>query len=316
MHFEEVAPGRDFHAALGADFPRRADAVLHTHDFSEAMYVLDGVGMHPLNGEERLLRAGDLLWIRPSDRHTFYVRLGQKLHFINIAFRQSLWEDFRRLAFGSDADTPWETAPDPPAVHVPPAQRADCARLFQDMLRNYHTRPTCLALCRFWTEALPLIHPAALGDGRPHPGPLLPKGEGAREERFGQWACPTPIPLLSKERLGEVSSPPWLTRACLALRAEDALKAGVPRLVALCGVSPAHLARTLKASQGLTPTEFVNALRLEQAAILLTTTTQEIIEIASDCGFENLSYFYRLFRRRFGQSPRQYRLGARLAVMP
>ena len=39
------------------------------------------------------------------------------------------------------------------------------------------------------------------GAGLPHPGPLLPKGEGVRE------ASPSPIPLLSKERLGEVSFP-------------------------------------------------------------------------------------------------------------
>jgi len=283
LRFDRIAPDRLFHAALAADFPRRADALLHTHDFSEAMYVLDGTGTHALNGADYALRAGDLLWIRPQDRHGFYVSPGQKMHFINIAFRQDLWEDFRRLALDAPGPTAWEAAPDPPAVHVPPTRRAESARLFQDMLLLFHARPTRLALCRFWGELLPLLAPPAPGAGASPPEP---------------------------------AGPAWLARACLALHAEDALRAGVPRLVALCGVSPAHLARTLKASQGQTPTEFVNALRLEHAAMLLATTTQEIGGVAADCGFENLSYFYRLFRARFGQSPRRYRLGARLAVLP
>ena len=49
---------------------------------------------------------------------------------------------------------------------------------------------------------------------------------------------------------------------------------------------PAHLAQTLKAATGQTPTEFVNTLRLERAALLLSTTTTEILQIADECGFE------------------------------
>ncbi|MGH2559654.1 MAG: helix-turn-helix domain-containing protein, partial [Thermomicrobiales bacterium] len=61
---------------------------------------------------------------------------------------------------------------------------------------------------------------------------------------------------------------------------------------------------------------FVNDLRLERAALLLRTTTQEITEIAAECGFDSLSYFYRLFGRRFGASPRAFRVHARRAVVP
>ena len=281
--FDEIAPGRDFHAALAADFARRSERVPHTHDFSEVFYVLEGAGTQWLNTEEQALRAGDLCWIRPQDQHAFSVRPGQKLHFVNIAFRQECWADFRRLALETSQPAEWETAPNPPAIHVPPARRGETARLFQDLLRGFHRHPTRLALCRFWSEALPIL--------------LLSPGLGT--------------PNASVE-----TGPAWLSQACLALQSEDALRAGVPRLVALCGVSPAHLARTLKASSGLTPTEWVNTLRLERAALLLATTTDEIISIAGDCGFENLSYFYRLFHRRFGQSPRHYRLSARSQVLP
>ncbi len=281
--FDEIAPGRDFHAALVADFARRSERVSHTHDFSEVLYVLDGGGTHFLNSEEQTLRAGDLCWIRPQDQHGFSVRPGQKLHFVNIAFRQSCWADFRRLALETSQPTGWETAPNPPALHVPPAQRGETARLFQELLRGFHTHPSRLALCRFWGEVLPML-------------------------------LPSPDPGTASASLG--TGPAWLSHACLALHSEEALRAGVPRLVALCGVSPAHLARTMKAATGQTPTDWVNARRLERAALLLATTTDEIGAVADDCGFENLSYFYRLFHRRFGQSPRRYRLSARTQVLP
>jgi AraC-like DNA-binding protein len=45
--------------------------------------------------------------------------------------------------------------------------------------------------------------------------------------------------------------------------------------------------------------------------MLLTTTSRSISDIADDCGFENLSYFYRRFGREFGESPMKHRMQAR-----
>jgi AraC family cel operon transcriptional repressor len=88
------------------------------------------------------------------------------------------------------------------------------------------------------------------------------------------------------------------------------LRIGVAGLVALSGVGPAHLARTFQVHFGETPTAFVNELRIKRAAFLLRTTTRDIIDIAQECGFNNLSYFYRQFFRRCGQTPRRYRIDA------
>jgi AraC-like DNA-binding protein len=100
------------------------------------------------------------------------------------------------------------------------------------------------------------------------------------------------------------------------MRDEHNLQGGLPRLRELAGVSRAHLSRSLKASCQHTPTEFVNRLRVERAAILLATTTDEIGEIAIACGFTTLSYFYRRFGERYHLSPRAYRLQAQQAIAP
>jgi AraC-like DNA-binding protein len=75
------------------------------------------------------------------------------------------------------------------------------------------------------------------------------------------------------------------------------------------GISPRYLQR-LMASSGTSFTERVNELRLQRAFTLLTephTSTQRISDIALEVGFSDISYFNRLFRARFGNSPRGVR---------
>ena len=58
------------------------------------------------------------------------------------------------------------------------------------------------------------------------------------------------------------------------------------------------------------PTELVQEKRLSQAAWLLRNTDKRVDEIANSVGYENISYFHRIFADRFGQSPRKFRVGS------
>jgi AraC-like DNA-binding protein len=72
------------------------------------------------------------------------------------------------------------------------------------------------------------------------------------------------------------------------------------------GISPRYLQR-LMASSGTSFTEHVNELRLQRAFELLTEphdSAQRISDIALEVGFSDVSHFNRLFRARFGDSPR------------
>ena len=274
--WETIAPGQAFHAALVT--PRAASTRLHAHDFYEVFFVEEGTGTHHVHGQAQTLAAGDLVFIRPDDAHAFGVRPGRNLHFINIAFRRDLWQAFALLA-----DTPdWNTPVLPPRTRLSPARRGEASAAFGRALRAFHAGGKQWELCRFWGEAA---------------GLMLAAAEDA----------PTPFS-------GE--APPWLARACQLMAREEHLRAGLPALLDLCGVSEAHLARSLKAACGLTPTAWINRQRLARAAALLATTPVPILDIALDCGFENLSYFYRRFGQQYGQSPRAYRLAARRRVMP
>ncbi len=67
------------------------------------------------------------------------------------------------------------------------------------------------------------------------------------------------------------------------------------------------LSRLIRQKTGSTYTELVQEKRLLQTAWLLTNTDKNVDEIARSVGYENISYFHRLFRARFGCSPKTYR---------
>ena len=118
--------------------------------------------------------------------------------------------------------------------------------------------------------------------------------------------------------IGDDSSPTalpdWLRHAISQYGRAEHLTGGAPALARLAGRSPEHVNRTIRQALGKTTTDVVNELRLEHAARQLRMTDHKITEIALDCGLENLGYFYRIFAKRYGVTPRRYRLRERAVV--
>jgi AraC family transcriptional regulator len=73
------------------------------------------------------------------------------------------------------------------------------------------------------------------------------------------------------------------------------------------GLSPFHLHRAFSNSVGETPKQLAFRLRLGQAAVLLLTTNDPVLDVALTTGFQNPETFCRAFRRRFRMTPRAYR---------
>ncbi len=72
-------------------------------------------------------------------------------------------------------------------------------------------------------------------------------------------------------------------------------------------MSKMQLYRKLKTMTGMTPGEFIKNLRVKEAANLLTTTSLNVTEIFYRTGFNNQSYFFREFRKRYQCAPNEYR---------
>ena len=280
IRFADIARGEPYHAALaivGHEPPERSFP--HSHvDFYELMYVVSGRGVQRVGGVDLPMRPGDLVLARPPDRHQFLVTSRERLRFINLAFPATTWRALGDLA-GIEQAPEWDRNPTPPSVRIDELDgevAAECHRA----LECFHSGPRVVDLIRLWTAVV-----SALTAGEDGPA-------------------------------GGAGRPAWLVRACAAMNAEENLRAGLPRLLALAAVSHGHLARSMREHYGCTPVEHVTELRLAHAALLLATTADPVGRIAERCGFDSLSYFGRCFRRRYEVSPREYRAAASRRVVP
>lgn len=81
----------------------------------------------------------------------------------------------------------------------------------------------------------------------------------------------------------------------------------VEQAAAVCGYSSSHFMKYFKQYMGSPFIRYLNDYRLARAAGYLKTTREPVTAVALRCGFENLSYFNRLFKRRFGMTPGEFR---------
>lgn len=99
-----------------------------------------------------------------------------------------------------------------------------------------------------------------------------------------------------------------LIAKCQAWVAEHYASASpVGAMTRLSGLPERTFVRRFAKETGLSPLEYVHALRLEEAKQMLETTDLSIEALAEQIGYEDPSFFGRLFRRKVGLTPAQYR---------
>ncbi|WP_315834719.1 AraC family transcriptional regulator [Bradyrhizobium prioriisuperbiae] len=78
-------------------------------------------------------------------------------------------------------------------------------------------------------------------------------------------------------------------------------------LAGLCGRSTEYFVRLFKATTGVSPYQYVLAMRIERAKLLLRDEVQSIADVALACGFSHQEHLTRMFRRFTGVTPGRYR---------
>jgi len=73
------------------------------------------------------------------------------------------------------------------------------------------------------------------------------------------------------------------------------------------GLSYPHQCRVFKKCYGLTPLQYVTQLRITRAKLLIRDCRYSVSEIAKILGYDNLSYFSRIFKNETGYNPTMYR---------
>lgn len=72
-------------------------------------------------------------------------------------------------------------------------------------------------------------------------------------------------------------------------------------------ITPQYLCRTFSKEMHSSPMAYVNRLRIEAAAREIATTSRPLADIGADMGIGDSNYFYRLFKKKMGVTPKEYR---------
>lgn len=81
----------------------------------------------------------------------------------------------------------------------------------------------------------------------------------------------------------------------------------IRQLAAEVHLSESYFMNQFQKHVGFSALEYLSHFRINQACLLLNSTSKNVMEIAMDCGFRNISNFNRQFRRITGCSPTEYR---------
>lgn len=87
----------------------------------------------------------------------------------------------------------------------------------------------------------------------------------------------------------------------------------ISQIAAAASIGNSECLRCFKNTIGTTPIQYLRQYRLQRACQLLISTESSINDIASQCGFHDLSYFTKTFRECKGETPGEYRRNQTLA---
>ena len=234
----------------------------HTHEFYEVFLTLSGTVTHRINGKTQLLPEGSLVFIRPDDTHGYCYedQKSKETAYVNLAFGRATAEQlFAYLSDGFPSDR-LLFCEMPPTVLLSPSQK--------ELLFS--------RICD-----LNLVHWNDKSAVRMRMRVLL-------AELFSRYFCE--LPDAERQKM-----PSWLTRLRAEMERPEHFIAGLGRMVELSGKTREHLCRTFRKHCGITATEWINDLRINYAANLLVNSNTAIIDICFGCGFQSMSYFYRIF---------------------
>ncbi|WP_233829288.1 helix-turn-helix domain-containing protein [Paraburkholderia sp. ZP32-5] len=139
-------------------------------------------------------------------------------------------------------------------------------------------------------------------------------GTGARQSAWGELAVELATATLHVA--GALTHAPAPASATARSRVAQIVRLiddtpGAPHtltnLAAAAGVSDFYFLRTFQQVTGVTPHQYLLRARLRAAALRLRDGDEKIVDIALDCGFNDLSNFNHAFRAEFAASPRTWR---------
>lgn len=276
-HGGKEFPFNIYPCSIPLDFPQ---VQVHWHEEMEIISIKKGQGIVTVDKEMVAVNEGEAVVVFPGQLHGIVTKDGNAMEYENIIFRlQMLMTSSGDLCTGEFLLPIMERPPaEPMHMKLGMAAWEEFSEAVKRLDHFCGEKPFAYQLGV--KGALFEMLQAILLSWKP-------KGQGSRSEK-------------SREKI----------KGLLEYIGEHYdEKITVEEAARICCYSGSHFMKYFKQYMGVSFVEYLNGYRLFKAAVFLLSTEDSVTEAAQKSGFDNLSYFNRLFRQKYGCTPGEYRNG-------
>ncbi len=247
------------------------DEVVHSHQFYEIFYILEGSIPHTLNGEIQMLHAGDMVFLNQTDIHYFDRDDNNTCKHRDIIIYTDFFESICNF-MGDGFREAYLNNAFPKVLS-----------LSLEQMEDYENRITNAILTSSMNSEFRMASTRAL--------------------------CVSLLNHLVEERIrhNDAYYPMWFRELLGRFHMNDFLKVGLDDILAPFHFNKSYLCRRFRQYTGYTMTEYLNQIRLQQAAFQLQYTDNTILSVCNNVGFSSVSYFNKLFKQTYGVTPKSFR---------
>lgn len=278
-HTGEDFPYNTYLCSIPLDFTQ---VPLHWHEEIELIVIKKGQGYVSVDFQANIVAAGDIVFILPGQLHSISQKADCTMEYENIIFKSEIL-----IAGEQDLCTSQFILP---LIHA----KHSALTFITPACFNYPDFAGCIARIDNLCSARPKGYHLAVKGCLFHFFFLLISAQNNRDSA-------------SKKKTKSLEKLKTILKY-VEEHYSDTIT--VEDMASITFYSKSHFMKFFKSCIGMGFTEYLNDYRLTIAARMLITTGASILEIAVQTGFDNLSYFNRLFKRKYSQTPRQYRQAA------
>ncbi|KGE19292.1 AraC family transcriptional regulator [Paenibacillus wynnii] len=272
-------------AAYWVELPAGAPVLdTHWHEEAEFFMLLEGEILFQVDTEYFPVQAGEAIFIESGDIHAAYIQSESPCKFCAIVFHPDLLASAQYDAIQQNTILPLQEKRQSFPRHIKPdiPWQQELLRHLERMMMAYDTKMPGYEA--FMKGSLLIMLSQIAVEGRSVNHSQSDDADTTKINRLKK------IILYIQENYRE------------PIRTHD--------LSELIPMSEGQFCRFFKAMTRKTPVDYINSYRIRQAADLLQQSERKISDIALEVGFDNVSYFIKVFRKAMKCSPSEFRKGA------
>lgn len=271
------------------DFPDRneieifalsqGDANLHRHDFLEMAYVKNGQGLHTFNGTETIVKKGDYFIVDYGAIHQYKVINGKSFYIVNIMFNPKLIDStlkncrsFHNLINHYLIKVNYSVLEKNPNTVIYHDNDRKILSLVEQMQEEYDKKELgYIEMIRCHLIEIILLTMKTIS-----------RKDLVVNDDISQYI----MDYVDKNYMNPIT---------------------LSELSARLDYSLSHISRKFKSDTGMTFMQYLQKKRVEQSGRLIANTNKKFGEIAELTGYQDIKFFYQIFKKYWGMTPKEFR---------